>query len=422
MNALPALALSLLVCPVASGAPRAPRAAEEPADGAALLDRCAAALGARPAGVLRFAGTLAWEGLGIRGEFVELYGGAKRVLVTQDVTDHGRVRLAASGDRVWDENLADVVGREGWDACEALRRFGWTQRLPWRELYTGARATGEAEIEGRRALSLDLAPRWLLEGEPPAVPAAADLPADTCWLDAETLLPLRLVSRYRGRTGALVEVRTDWGDWRETAGARFPHRREVTITGYTLVLEVTGIEAGVAVDAGAFEPSAEIERAIVESVEQSATAGEVQLLELEPRHLASIRTECEHAEMERILSSLLPEAAQAALAVGAEFSGPPVVRYYTWGDELDIEVGMQVVRPVETKGRVKPSKLPGGRAAVAWHLGHYEQLGKTHQRVHAWLAENGLESGGAPWEEYWTDPGLEPDPGKWRTRIVYPLK
>ena len=26
------------------------------------------------------------------------------------------------------------------------------------------------------------------------------------------------------------------------------------------------------------------------------------------------------------------------------------------------------------------------------------------------------------WEIYWTDPGLEPDPAKWRTQIFFPVK
>jgi hypothetical protein len=39
----------------------------------------------------------------------------------------------------------------------------------------------------------------------------------------------------------------------------------------------------------------------------------------------------------------------------------------------------------------------------------------------AYLDEHGLERRGAPWEEYWTDPGMEPDPAKWRTKLVWPI-
>ena len=32
----------------------------------------------------------------------------------------------------------------------------------------------------------------------------------------------------------------------------------------------------------------------------------------------------------------------------------------------------------------------------------------------------GIETTGPLWEIYWTDPGIEPDPKKWRTQILVP--
>ena len=66
--------------------------------------------------------------------------------------------------------------------------------------------------------------------------------------------------------------------------------------------------------------------------------------------------------------------------------------------------------------------MTAGSAVVAWHVGPYDKLPEAHERIEAYLKENGLERRGAFWEEYWTDPGMEPDPSKWRTRIVTPVK
>jgi hypothetical protein len=38
------------------------------------------------------------------------------------------------------------------------------------------------------------------------------------------------------------------------------------------------------------------------------------------------------------------------------------------------------------------------------------------------LDPGALVADGGPWEIYWTDPGLERDPAKWRTEIVQPVK
>jgi hypothetical protein len=57
-----------------------------------------------------------------------------------------------------------------------------------------------------------------------------------------------------------------------------------------------------------------------------------------------------------------------------------------------------------------------------WHVGPYERLGETHTRIQEYLDEHGLTQRAAAWEEYWTDPGMEPDPAKWRTKVVWPVE
>ena len=126
--------------------------------------------------------------------------------------------------------------------------------------------------------------------------------------------------------------------------------------------------------------------------------------------------------MPKTLAVLLPEVTHHALSVGASMIGPPLVRYHQWGETLDIETAIPVAKPVEPKGRVKSERLAAGKALVAWHFGPYEKLGETHKRMTTFLEANGLERRGAPWEEYWTDPGMEPDPAKWRTKVVWPVK
>ena len=59
---------------------------------------------------------------------------------------------------------------------------------------------------------------------------------------------------------------------------------------------------------------------------------------------------------------------------------------------------------------------PGGRAAVAVHVGPYEGLADTWGRLLGWLAEQGLQPGPEMWEEYLSPP--EGDPATWRTRLV----
>jgi effector-binding domain-containing protein len=87
-------------------------------------------------------------------------------------------------------------------------------------------------------------------------------------------------------------------------------------------------------------------------------------------------------------------------------------------DPMDIDFGVQVVRPFEATGDVVPTQTPAGKVAAAIHVGPYERLGETHDAIHAWAASNKITFAGKSWEIYgdWTD-----DPTKLDTRIEYLL-
>ena len=60
--------------------------------------------------------------------------------------------------------------------------------------------------------------------------------------------------------------------------------------------------------------------------------------------------------------------------------------------------------------------------ATTVHMGPYDRLPDAHDALHVWLRENARDSAGPQWEVYWTDPGLEPDPSKWKTELMWPIK
>jgi AraC family transcriptional regulator len=54
-------------------------------------------------------------------------------------------------------------------------------------------------------------------------------------------------------------------------------------------------------------------------------------------------------------------------------------------------------------------------------VGPYEALEGTYAALQAWLDEVGATASGPMWEVYWSDPGAEPDPARWRTELLVPL-
>jgi len=87
-------------------------------------------------------------------------------------------------------------------------------------------------------------------------------------------------------------------------------------------------------------------------------------------------------------------------------------------DVPNVEVGVQVTRPFTPKGRVIPSRLPGGRVARTVHRGPYDRLSEPHRAVRAWCAARGLALAGPRWEIYgdWRE-----DPAELETEVCYLL-
>lgn len=85
---------------------------------------------------------------------------------------------------------------------------------------------------------------------------------------------------------------------------------------------------------------------------------------------------------------------------------------------MNVEFGVEVVRPFVPSGEVDLVETPAGKVASSLHIGPYDQMNKTHDAIHAWAAANGATFAGTSWEIYgdWTD-----DVSKLETRIEYLL-
>jgi len=152
-------------------------------------------------------------------------------------------------------------------------------------------------------------------------------------------------------------------------------------------------------------------------------AYEIELKELKPQPMVSIRTSCKVAEIGPVLAELLPEVFYYLDKRGVRPAGPPFTRYHSYdGTNCEIEAGMPVAEPQPGEGRITAGELPGGTVAVTVHVGPYEELPVAHDAIDAWLKENGKKSRGPQWESYVTDPGKEPDPHKRQTELLWPVE
>lgn len=100
-------------------------------------------------------------------------------------------------------------------------------------------------------------------------------------------------------------------------------------------------------------------------------------------------------------------------------AGHPFARYHQLpGGRFEVEAGFPVAASVDSDGKTSASSLPGGRVAVAVHVGPYDTLGESYASVAEWLRLRDAVAAGDPWEIYHDPP--TGDPSAWRTEIVQP--
>jgi effector-binding domain-containing protein len=127
------------------------------------------------------------------------------------------------------------------------------------------------------------------------------------------------------------------------------------------------------------------------------------------------------AEFAATLGKILPYVWGRTEEHGGHPVGPPFVRFRTSEEPFEIEAGLPVGSPLDAGPDIDSGSLPGGRHAVYTHVGAYEGLPDAWAQLKAWLVEREETAAGPGWEVYISDPGAEPDPGKWVTEVIIPL-
>jgi effector-binding domain-containing protein len=421
-----AVLLSSILC--AQSPPRAGTAAKSDPQLDALLAKLATsralAVPGKPA-TLQLSGTYAVT-FGesaqpvAKGVFRELFAGTDRARSTTDMGPLGTMERGIAGDTVWeiDPHLGAKVHRGG-HAAATRRLFAVLRGDDPRRLYTAIERAGTA-ADGERELTL-------LRMTPAT--GSADtwhVAADGTLVRVDIALPVPESADAAFGLDDLMPASITFGEWRDVDGGRVPMQRTLVMGPAKVTTTFDEAIVGAPIDDARFAPPPAVAKVRPQAVEPAFGADgkpNHQVIERTAQPVASIRTKIKCDDISVALSELLPEVFEHIKAVGGKPIGPPFARYHALSDtEIDIEAGLPVQAPIEAKGRVANSELPGGRIATCWHVGPYEKLTEAHTGLQAWLAARKLTARGGAWEVYWTDPGMVADKAKYRTQLFAPVQ
>jgi effector-binding domain-containing protein len=409
----------------AIGTPAAPRPDPEVA---ALLDKAAARRGIAAGAKTRSLGlsgtfTVTFDGIAepvAKGTFGEQFLGGDLARHVSNLGNVGTMEKGVWRDVVWeiDPHMGAKV-HGGVNAAAVRRYFAMLRGDDPRTLYRTIEKAGVEKIDDHDCTVLRMTAD---EGAP-----------DTWYVDAggdvvriDTALPAPESADAAFGMPDLMDTRITFSGFREVSGGRFAMRRGLRMGPATVTSSIDKAEVGVDIDVERFAPPK-----AVTAIEQKPIAPafgpdgkpNYQVLDKKAQPVASIRMKVKAAEISSQLAVMLPEVMAHLNAVGAKMAGAPFSRYHTFdGDEIDLEAGIPVLAAFEAKGRVKNGELPGGKVVTCWHVGPYEKLEAAHRGLQAHVAEKGLKGRGGVWEVYWTDPGMVPDPAKWKTQLFAPIE
>lgn len=143
---------------------------------------------------------------------------------------------------------------------------------------------------------------------------------------------------------------------------------------------------------------------------------------VQEQHTAAVRTRTPIEKISETLGACYGEVMQCVNSQDVQPSGPPFAIYYNMDmSDLDMEIGFPVAAMITDAGRVKAGTIPSGKAAVATHVGPYDTIGETYEKLSAFVKEKKLEPNGFSYEYYLNDPG-ETAPEELLTEIYFPLK
>ncbi|MBI2504463.1 MAG: GyrI-like domain-containing protein [Candidatus Latescibacteria bacterium] len=153
---------------------------------------------------------------------------------------------------------------------------------------------------------------------------------------------------------------------------------------------------------------------------------EIALRQVAPRTLAVAQARVTSQTLVPSIRPLFDQVYKYLDEAGVKERGLNVIVYWNEAgrnlldseEGLVMEAGVEVEAAVPQEGRVRAVATPAGRAAGTLHVGPYDQLGKAHEAVRAWCAEQGHALAGPNWEVYghWND-----DPQQLRTEVFYLL-
>jgi effector-binding domain-containing protein len=146
-----------------------------------------------------------------------------------------------------------------------------------------------------------------------------------------------------------------------------------------------------------------------------------EVLEKTPQPTVSIRTRTSVQDLPQVMGTTYARLGAYLGELGECPAGAPFAAYYNMDmQDLDVEIGLPVVRRLPSSGDIQAGEIPGGKFAGCQYNGPYQDIGPAYEALSQFVHQNGRQPSGVAYEYYLNDPA-ETKPEELMTYIVFPL-
>ena len=148
-------------------------------------------------------------------------------------------------------------------------------------------------------------------------------------------------------------------------------------------------------------------------------AEEIEVVDVEAKQTAIVRRQAPLAMLSTVLMPSFDALWEHLRHVGAKTRHNVIVYRPIGPAEFDLEIGVEVLEPIEPSGDIIMSETPAGQAAHVRHTGPYDGLIEAHSAVQDWIDASPRRYAGVNWEVYgdWSE-----DPAQLQTDVYYLLE
>jgi effector-binding domain-containing protein len=139
------------------------------------------------------------------------------------------------------------------------------------------------------------------------------------------------------------------------------------------------------------------------------------------RHYVMNRAEVKFENIAQFYAQNLGSLFQKIQKAGLEMNGMPCGLYFKY-DVPNGVTDMAAAIPLKESVDIADASsyhIDESKALLVDFYGDYAGTGLAHDAIDAYMKDRGLLNNAPVVEEYVTDPGTEPDPKKWLTKIFY---